>query len=79
MESRRGSRCALLGHGQGPAHVEGKGEGEEWATMDPEGRGRGNGFELARIISSLFLFPKFHITTREKFKSKNKFQGVVPP
>jgi hypothetical protein len=56
----------LLGRGRSPAHAERKGEGEEWATLGPEERGRGNGPELSRSISSLFLFPEFHTKLLER-------------
>jgi hypothetical protein len=72
-----------LGRGRdtGPCREE-EGKREEWAMLGPVERGRGNGPELSRNTSSLFLFPKIlYKTTRGYFKSNPKiiFQGVVPP
>jgi hypothetical protein len=52
--------------GPSPHGGERRKRGREWAM-------------LSRINSSFFFFPEFHVTTREKFRSENKFQGVVPP
>jgi hypothetical protein len=61
------------GRDAGPCREE-EGEREEWATLGPEERGRGNGPELYRNIFSLFLFPRIlYKTTRGYFKSKNNF------
>jgi hypothetical protein len=43
-----------------PCGGEGRRREEEWATLGPEERGRGNGPKVSRSISSLFLFPEFH-------------------